>query len=140
MSHNRRASDRVKPRDVETEPVELAIPDSSVIVQYAPSLVAAGIVFAVATAAHGLLTEWASHLAYRAVPALLVTGICWRRFQGSRLRAMTIGGVAYTAAFAPSHDFGVAETAFALFLGLVVVVVGAGLLGVQRDEFGAHKL
>lgn len=116
------------------------VPELGLIGTYAPTLIAAALVFAAATAVHGLLDSWRLELAYRAGGAILVTATLWRGLQSDRMRAMAIGAIVYSLAFAPSPRFGAPETAAPLLLGLMIVVAGSGLIGLQKDEFGAHRL
>lgn len=120
------------------EPAPTAQP--SALVMYAPSVFAATLVFVAATIVHGMLDGWQVHLIARAVLAIGVTGFLWRRFQAGRARAIGFAAVVYTVAFTPSQQIGVPENTFALFLGLLVVAAGSGLVGVQRDEYGANRV
>lgn len=136
LVHARRATDRApteKPQLTQAAPM----PEQSVLVSYAPSVFAAVLVYVAATVVHGMLDGWHVDLIARAVVAMGVTGVLWRRFQAGQLRAMAIGAAVYTASFMPSDRLGTPENVFALFLGLLTVAAGAGLIGVQRDEFGA---
>lgn len=134
--HARRAIDRAPKEKPELAPAPK--PEQSLAVRYAPSVFAAVLVFVAATVVHGMLYDWHVDLAVRSVLAMGVTGVLWYRFQTGRLRAMAIGAAVYTAAFVPSGRLGTPDNMFALFLGLLTVAAGSGLVGVQRDEFGGR--
>ena len=134
--HARRATDRAPQEKPQLTPA--STPEQSLVVHYAPSVFAAVLVFVAATVVHGMLDDWHVDLIVRAVVAMGVTGVLWCRFQTGRLRAMAIGAAVYTAAFVPSGRLGTPENMFALFLGLLAVAAGSGLVGVQRDEVGGR--
>jgi len=139
----RRASDRVETIEAAGDLAEEKLPTriaQSLVVSYVPSILAAILVFSAATVVHGLFVGWQLDLLLRAGAAMAITGIGWCRFQAGRLRAMTIATIAYGALFVPSDRLGDPENVFAVFLGLLIVVAGAGLIGVQRDEFGTERL
>lgn len=132
----RRITDRSTPEEV----AESAQPDSiatSLVISYAPSILAATVVFVAATIVHGLVAGWQLDLLFRGMAAMVITGLLWRRFRTGRLRAMAIAAVTYAALFVPSDRLGEPENAFAVFLGLLITMAGAGMIGVQHDEIGA---
>ena len=100
----------------------------------------ATLVFVATTMVHGLMLGWHVDLVSRAVVAMVVTGFLWRRFQGGRGRAMVVGATVYFGLFAPWESMREQETVLAMFLGLLTVVAGSGLMGVQDDEFGGSAL
>ncbi|MCK5944761.1 MAG: hypothetical protein KAI24_22420 [Planctomycetes bacterium] len=137
--HARRATDRApleKPEPVAEAPRRHTESD---LVHYVPSILAAILVFVVATVVHGTLDGWNTDLVARALLAMGLTGVLWRRLRAGRLSAMAIGAVVYTTVFVPSDRLGTPENLFALILGLLAVVAGSGLIGMQRDEFGGQR-
>lgn len=136
----RRTSDRATAPIEPEEPKPNHAPAAGWIVSYLPSILAATIVFVAATIVHGMMIGWQIDLIYRGTAAMAIVGILWRRLQAGRLRAMTIGAVTYGALFAPSDRLHQPENLFAVFLGLLIVIAGSGLIGVQRDEFGTRQL
>lgn len=106
----------------------------SLVGSYAPSVFAAMLVFSAAAITHCVLIGWEVGILYRATGAIIITGILWRRFQAERLRAAVIATAVYTALFSSVDRMEKPETLFALFLGLLIVIGGAGLIGVQRDD------
>lgn len=105
------------------------------IASYAPSLFAATLVVTGATMLLAVLAGWHLDLVYRAIGAIFVTGVLWRRFQSTRLRAIGIAAVCYAIAFATTGRIEGEEAQSATLLALALVVGGSALLGVQRDEF-----
>lgn len=137
--HARRATDRVPDEPEEQEVDEQQAPERRFLVVYGPSIAASVFVFAIATTIHGLLEGWELGLAGRAVAAMVTTGVLWRKLRAGRITAILIGSAAYLLAFAPSERLGTPENVVPLVLGLLTVIAGAGLLGVQNDEFGAPR-
>lgn len=140
--HARRATDRVEPPPMDSADEEDAETVARIgqTATYLPSILAAMLMFTAVAIVHGVIDSWSVTLAARAGGAMLITGILWQKFQSSRLRAMAIGTITYVSLFAPSARIGEPENLFALLLGLMVVVAGSGLIGVQRNEFSAQNL
>ena len=116
-------------------------PASSALVSYAPTVFAAILVFLAATIVQGAMVGWHVDMAIRAGCAIAVTGFVWRRFQSGRARAVSVGAVAYLAAFSTTgRIMEQTDGLLAFTLGLLVVVSGAGLIGVQKDEFQQGRI
>ena len=138
--HARRTADRVEPPEAEASEDGTPAVATGLILRYTPSILAATLVFAGTTMVHGAMLGWHTDLLYRCCGALLIAGILWHRLQADRIRAMAIAAIAYGALFVPSDRLGEPQHVFAVFMGLLIVVAGAGLIGVQRDEFGGQRL
>tara|TARA_R110002072_G_scaffold67163_4_gene165152 strand:- start:26243 stop:27049 length:807 start_codon:yes stop_codon:yes gene_type:complete len=134
--HARRITDRIAPEELPEEEPDAPVATSFVI-SYVPSILAAIVVFVAVTIVHGLLVGWQIDLLYRGLAAMVVAGILWRRFQAGRLRAMVIAAATYGVLFVPSDRLDEPQNLFAVFLGLLIALAGAGMIGVQRDEVGA---
>jgi hypothetical protein len=105
---------------------------------YAPSVFAATLVFTTAATVYGLVAHWHLDLLFRTAGAIAVAGYTWRRFQSDRVRALLIATICYALAFATTDRWDTEEELAALSMGLLIVVAGATMVGVQRDDFSGQ--
>jgi hypothetical protein len=114
------------------------LPAEVALDNYAPSVFAATLVFTTAATVHGMVAHWHIDLLFRAAGAIAVAGYAWRRFQSDRVRALLIATICYALAFATTKRWDTEEELAALSMGLLVVIAGATMVGVQRDDFSGQ--
>jgi hypothetical protein len=90
--------------------------------------------FAATLAVQIAIGGWQMSLAVRATIAAIATGIAWKAFGAGRYRSAAVAGGAHLIAFVSTGSASSGPEVFAAFLGAMIVLLGAGAIGMARER------
>lgn len=97
------------------------------------AILAATTVFGCAAAAQGIVADFTAALWLRATIASAVAAAAWSFFPSGRFRAIAIGTVTHLVIFLATADSPSRTEVFGIFLGMMIVLLGSGLIGFMRE-------
>lgn len=119
------------PLPATTLPPGLATPQQGMDWLFAT--LAAAIVFGSAAAAQGIAAGFTTTLLLRATIASAVAAAAWSFFPSGRFYCIAIGTVTHLVAFLATADSPSRTEVFGIFLGMMIVLLGSGVVGFMRE-------
>jgi hypothetical protein len=107
---------------------------------YVPFFLAAAVVVVLGTGVQSLLAGWHHDVVVRAVLASLTTAVAWRHFAAGRLSMALIATCIHLTTALSTARIGDRRELFAIFAGMIVVLIAAGAVGMLRTESDARQM
>jgi hypothetical protein len=125
-------NDRVP--DLPPTPAEQAAASLQPAFGYLKTMMLAAPVFIAAALVHGIITGFTPGLALRAALATAMAGCMWRATGAGRFQAAGLAMAAHLLVFFTDVAEGDRSALLAVFLGLLVAMIGGGAMGLVREQ------